>query len=103
MEELIKSVLKVDKKAREMTEKSRQRLEQSASAIEARIKQLEKQYEESAEEIIELTTEDESERIIAAKNEIDARFKSADEYLDKVYNENKEKWVEEIAKNAISD
>lgn len=103
LEELIKTIIEVDKKARKMTDESKKQLEESKTAIENRVKELDKQYEDSAEEIIQLTTEDESISIKQQEADIDDEFKSANEQLDKTFADNREKWVKEIVGRALAD
>ena len=101
MEELIRTIIEVDKKARKMTDKSRKQLEDSKAAIDKRVKELEKQYEVSVEEIIELTTEDENENIATQKRLIDEKYSLAEKKINKAYEEHKDEWVKEIVKRTL--
>ena len=51
MEQLIKTIIDVDKKARKMTDESKKQLAESKIAIAQRVEELDKKYEESVEEI----------------------------------------------------
>lgn len=101
MEELIKTIIEVDKKARKITDESKKQLAESKIAIEQKVKEIDNMYQQSVEEIIELTTEDENASIETQKAEIDEEFKSANEQLDQTFKDNKDEWVNEIVKRAL--
>ena len=103
MEELIKKIIQVDKEARKKTDQSKQQLADSKIAIEQRKKELEEQYNNSVNEIIELTTQEEEERVTALKAEIDEKFNNANAALEKTFLDNKQAWVDELVKRAIKE
>ena len=102
MEELIKKIIKVDKEARNRTRNSQQKLADCKIRIEERTKEIEQQYEQSVQEIIELTTEEEKEKIAALKADIDNKYAAANKSLDSAFALNKDKWVEELVKRTVS-
>lgn len=103
MEELIKTIIDVDKKARNMADESKKQLIESKIAIEQRVKELEEQYDKSVDEIIELTTEDENQKIKEQMAKIDEQYKSANDALDKKFEQNKEKLVQTLIERSLAD
>ncbi|MBQ6381444.1 MAG: hypothetical protein IJJ41_07605 [Clostridia bacterium] len=103
MEELIKTIIDVDKKARKMTDESKKQLAESKIAIAQRIEELDKKYEQSVEEIIALTTEDESQKVEELIAKIDSDYEKANQALDTYYDSHKEQWVKELVKRTIAE
>ena len=101
MEDLIKKIIEVDKQARKKTEESQKQLADSKIAIEQRKIELEQHYNESVDEIIELTTQQENEKVLARKAEIAQNFAAADKKLANDFEANKERWVEELVQRAL--
>ena len=103
MEDLIRKIIEVDKQARKKTELSKEQLAKSKIAIEQRKKELEEHFNDSVEEIIQLTTEEENEKVEKLKAEINEKFIKADKELEKTFAQNKDKWVEELVNRTIND
>ena len=103
MEDLIKKIIKVDKEARRKTEQSKKDLAESKIAIEERKKELEEHYNDSVEEIITLTTQEEEQKVAELKAALDEKFIKADQQLDKTFAENKDRWVNELYERVINN
>ncbi|MBE6818833.1 MAG: hypothetical protein E7517_06735 [Ruminococcaceae bacterium] len=103
MEQLIKTIIDVDKKARKMTDESKKQLAESKIAIAQRVEELDKKYEESVEEIIALTTEDETRKVEERKAQIDTDYARANQSLDNYYEEHKDQWVKELVERTIAE
>ena len=103
MEQLIKTIIDVDKKARKMTDESKKQLAESKIAIAQRVEELYKKYEESVEEIIALTTEDETRKVEERKAQIDTDYARANQSLDAYYEAHKEQWVKELVERTIAE
>ena len=103
MEQLIKQIIEVDKQARTKTEESKKQLAESKLAIAQRVSELEQMYNQSVEEIIALTTQEENEKVQQQKQEIETRFAAANERLDASYRAHKEEWIKEIVARTISE
>ena len=101
MEQLIKKIIEVDKKARKRTEESKQQLAESKIAIAQRVEELEKQYNESVEEIITLTTEEENEKVLAKKAALDEKYARAESALEQTYEQHKGQWVKELVERSV--
>ena len=103
MEQLIKTIIDVDKKARKMTDQSKKQLAESTAAIAKRIEELDKKYEESVEEIIALTTEDEAQKVEELLAKIDADYSKANQNLDAYYEAHKDQWVDTLVERTLAD
>ena len=100
MEQLIKQIIKVDKQARKKTAQSKEQLAQSKIAIAERVKELEEQYNRSIEEIIELTTQEELEKVQTKKAALDSKYAEANAVLDRTFLMHKDEWAKELAQRA---
>ncbi|MBQ3431306.1 MAG: hypothetical protein IJG23_00825 [Clostridia bacterium] len=101
MEQLIKQIIEVDKQARKKTEQSKEQLAQSKIAIAQRVKELETQYNKSVEEIIELTTQEELQKVQTKKAALDAKYAEANTVLDRTFLVHKDEWAKELADRVI--
>ena len=103
MEQLIKQIIEVDKQARKKTDESKQQLAESKIAIAQRVKELEQMYNRSVEEIIALTTQEEDEKMLKQKAQIEEKYAAANRHLDAIYAERKDEWVKELVKLSLAE
>lgn len=103
MEQLIKTIIDVDKKARKMTDESKKQLAESSIAIAKRVEELDKKYDESVKEIIALTTEDETQKAEEMMAKIDTDYAKANQSLDAYYEAHKDQWVDMLVERTLAD
>ncbi len=102
MDEIINRIIEVEKKAQSMTEQSRQGLETAKKDIKNKIAKLEKEYAEAAEEVLQITQEEQQAEAQREKAEIETAFKTANEKLDNAYLAGRDNWIEEIVSRTIN-
>lgn len=100
---MIRKIIDVDKKARQMTDDARSRRTRSAEMIEKRKEEVRAEYMNLARHRLDVIRQDETEYAAS-------RLKSAREYeeeasarLTALAEENRAKWVEELVRRAIHD
>lgn len=96
MEKILERIIATDKAAREKVGEQKKRLEQINEEIAAEKELIDKASKEKADKAI-AKAKAESERKSREETEkIDAHLNNARKELEKAYNENAEKWAQEI-------
>lgn len=103
MENMVETIIDMDKKAREMLAKAEESREQAREDIERRKKELYNDYEQSLKEIVEMTKAEEEVNILSGKKAIDEKSDAIINALDERYEANKELWVSSIVKEVTGE
>lgn len=96
MENMVETIINMDKKAREMLAKAEESREQARVDIERRKQELYHHYEESLKEIVEMTKSEEEINIEKGKKIVDQKADAIMTALDEKYEAKKENWVSSI-------
>lgn len=103
MQDMLKKIISVDKKAKETVEEAKREQENVEKKLyETRIN-LKKEYDEKADEIIRDLTENTRSRFSAQEEEIREEFETRMRTLDERFSAFSAQWAEEIAKRAIEN
>ncbi|HCC35500.1 MAG TPA: hypothetical protein DEQ02_07660 [Ruminococcaceae bacterium] len=103
MEDMIKRILDVDTKARNMTSKAEQARALSLRNIPERTTKLKQEYLERANERVEKVEAAEKEAAEASFLEKASVHKEALLRLEQIFEHNKETWVNEIVKSVLEE
>ena len=103
MEEMIKRIIDMDKKAREITEAAQREKLDSEKEIAENAKKLREEYLEKARRRIQVNAE--TERTLAEQEwrRQKAKYDKQREDLEASYGAHHEEWVKQIVANVLSD
>lgn len=103
MENIVETIVNMDKKARDMLERAEKTQEKSRVYIEERKREMYNKYDESLKEIVEMTIYEEEVAIQNGKNKINQRAETVMRVLDETFEANKGLWVSNIVKEVTGE
>lgn len=96
MEKILEQIVEADRQARERVNERRRRLETINDEIACAAEEIDSALKEKAALLIEKTREEAERKKQAETERIDKYFADTEEKLNRAYNENSERWVNEI-------
>lgn len=96
MENVIKTIVQMDKRAREMEAQEEQEVLNAKKALEERKQELYDHYAESEEEVIELTQAQVDEELGKKKKVVDESMGALSKALDDTCEKHRIQWVDKI-------
>ena len=96
MEKILERIIETDRAARDKVSVQKQRLEMINDEIAAEKAHIDEKLQQSANEAIEKTKEETGAKVKSEISRIDAYFNETEAALNKSYDENRDKWIEEI-------
>lgn len=96
MQDMIKRIVDMDKRARELTEEARSRRAGSTEAVARKKEEVRKNYIDLAQKRIEAIERSEMRDAQEYWEEIEAKHAGIADRLDLAYEENKDEWVSEL-------
>lgn len=103
MQDMIKKIIAVDRKARETVDEAKKEKENVEKKLYEAGKDFEELYNKKALEKIETMKEKKQKEFEEAKKEMSDNFEKKKKILEDKFNEFSDKWAEEIAMRAIKD
>jgi hypothetical protein len=64
---------------------------------------MEEDYSAAYKEVVEITAQQEAEKVKKEKASIDKSFKTANEKLDKTYKSGKDEWINQLVERTLTD
>ena len=101
MEDMLRKIMSVDKKAKESVDRAKQEKENVEKRLLQAKKEFEEKYEKTAENKIAALKAKKQEEYEAETQKYDAEFSEKAKLLEEKFALNKEKWVSEITKRVI--
>lgn len=96
MQDMIKRIVDMDKRARELTEQAKLRRAGSVEAAERKKEEVRQNYIALARKRIDVIERSEMRDAQDDWKKIEARHAQIAEQLDKTYAENKDRWIDEL-------
>lgn len=96
MQDMIKRIVDMDKRARELTEEARSRRAGSTEAVARKKEEVRKNYIDLAQKRIEAIERSEMRDAQENWKDIEAKHAGIAEKLDRTYEEKKDQWVSEL-------
>lgn len=101
MQDIIKKIIEIDKKAQKMTEDALAEKNKAEKSIENDKKALREKYLTRARHRIDLTAQTEEKFLQESLQDISKKYENAGVKLQGIYNDQHEKWVSEIYTRVI--
>lgn len=103
MDSIMRTIVDMDKRARERNSQAKKDLEQVDTEILAQSEAMRKQEQERAKAEIARIKAQNEQRIAHSLDDISAKGAEVSESLDAMYAEKKEQWAQTIAEKALSE
>ncbi len=103
MDSIIRTIVDMDKRARERTREDRQYSEQIDAEIAVEAEKMQQEHQEQARRIIEENEHENRKKINESLRELERRAADISEHLSDMYERNGEEWAETLAKRALED
>ena len=101
MENMIKRIVEMDEKARELTQDAQRAKVDSAADIAIKKQQMRDEYPDRARKRIKVNEKTEQEAADAEWKKTEQKYKDLAQQMDETYNTHHEEWVKQIVSHVI--
>lgn len=103
MDSIVRTIVDMDKRARERTKEDREYIEKIDAEISIEAEKMQQEHQERARKVIEENERANRKKINEELRELDRRATEISEHLDDLYEQKGEEWAEALAARAIAD
>lgn len=103
MDSIIRTIVDMDKRARERTREDKRHSEQIDAEISVEAEKMAQEHQERARKIIEENERANRKKINDSMRELERRSSEISEHLSDMYDQKGEEWVEALVKRALED